>query len=117
MKRWDQLSIIETAELYRKTDLSPAEVVQDIFKRVKEMNEELNIFITLTEESALAAALKAERAFKRKEKQHILAGIPFSVKDLFDTSGVRTTCGSRILNSHIPRKTAPLIRLLDQSGL
>ncbi|MGD6894574.1 amidase [Bacillus infantis] len=116
MKRWDELSIIETAELYRKTDLSPAEVVQDIFKRVKEMNEELNIFISLTEESALAAALKAERAFKRKEKQHILAGIPFSVKDLFDTSGVRTTCGSRILNSHIPRKTAPLIRLLDQFG-
>jgi aspartyl-tRNA(Asn)/glutamyl-tRNA(Gln) amidotransferase subunit A len=116
MKKWHELSILEVANLYRKKELSPVELVQNIFSRLEELDPSLNSFITRLENGALAAAKEAEGFFLRNEPAHILCGIPFSVKDLFDTKGIKTTCGSRILKDNIPETTAPLVALLQGYG-
>jgi len=116
MKQWYELSILEVAELYRKIELSPVEMVRNIFERYKKLEPALNSFITVLETESMAEAEKAERIFLQKKEAHILCGIPFSVKDLYDTEGIRTTCGSIILKNHIPKTTAPLLKQLQTYG-
>jgi aspartyl-tRNA(Asn)/glutamyl-tRNA(Gln) amidotransferase subunit A len=116
MKQWYELSILEVAELYRKRELSPVEMVRNIFERYQKLEPALNSFITLLETESIAEAEKAERMFLQKKEAHILCGIPFSVKDLYDTEGIRTTCGSIILKNHNPKTTAPLVKQLQSYG-
>lgn len=116
MKQWSDLSILQVADLYRKKELSPVELIVSTFERLKEVDLELNSFITILESEAMEAAKEAEAAFLRNEEQHILYGIPYSVKDLYFTKGVRTTCGSRILMDFIPDYTAPLVSSLQNCG-
>jgi aspartyl-tRNA(Asn)/glutamyl-tRNA(Gln) amidotransferase subunit A len=116
MKKWYELSILEVADLYRKRDLSPLELVRNIFERYQVLEPKLNSFITTLETEAIAEAERAENIFSQKKAAHILCGIPFSVKDLYDTEGIRTTCGSIILRNHIPKTTAPLVKQLQSYG-
>jgi aspartyl-tRNA(Asn)/glutamyl-tRNA(Gln) amidotransferase subunit A len=116
MKQWADLSILQVADLYRRKELSPVELIGSTFNRLKEVDPELNSFITTLESEAMEAAKEAESAFLRSEANHVLYGIPYSVKDLYFTKGVRTTCGSRILKDFIPDNTAPLISSLHNCG-
>jgi aspartyl-tRNA(Asn)/glutamyl-tRNA(Gln) amidotransferase subunit A len=116
MKEWYELSISEVAELYRRKELSPVTLIENIFKTLEKLEPELNAFITTLKEEALEAAAKAEGIFLRNEPAHMLCGIPFTVKDLFDTNGIKTTCGSKILKEHIPESTAPLVEELQNYG-
>jgi aspartyl-tRNA(Asn)/glutamyl-tRNA(Gln) amidotransferase subunit A len=116
MKKWSDLSILEVADLYRRKEMSPVEFVGSTFEKLKEVDSKLNSFITVMESEAKEAAKEAEAAFLRNEVKHVLYGIPFSVKDLYFTKGVRTTCGSHILKEYIPDTTAPLVTKLQDSG-
>ncbi|MEH7502998.1 amidase [Neobacillus drentensis] len=116
MKKWYELSILEVADLYRKREMSPVDMVRNIFERYQKLEPELNCFITTLETEAFAEAEKAEKIFLQKKAAHILCGIPFSVKDLYDTEGIRTTCGSIILKNHFPKTTAPLVEQLQSYG-
>jgi aspartyl-tRNA(Asn)/glutamyl-tRNA(Gln) amidotransferase subunit A len=116
MKQCADLSILQVADLYRGKELSPVELIGSTFNRLKEVDPELNSFITTLESEAMEAAKEAESAFLRSEANHVLYGIPYSVKDLYCTKGVRTTCGSRILKDFIPDNTAPLISSLHNCG-
>ncbi|GAM13206.1 amidase [Mesobacillus selenatarsenatis] len=116
MKKWSDLTILEVAELYRRKELSPVELVGSTFERLKEVDSKLNSFITVMESEAKEAAKEAEAAFLRNEVKHVLYGIPYSVKDLYYTQGVRTTCGSKILKGYIPDTTAPLVSRLKNCG-
>ncbi|MCM3666249.1 amidase [Mesobacillus subterraneus] len=116
MKKCSDLSILEVAELYRRKELSPVELVRSTFERLKEVDSKLNSFITVMESEAKQAAKEAEDAFLRNEVKHVLYGIPYSVKDLYYTQGVRTTCGSKILKGYIPDTTAPLVSRLKNCG-
>lgn len=116
MKKWSDLSILEVADLYRQKEMSPVELVGNTFERLKEVDSELNSFITALESEAIEAAKKAETAFLNNKAEHVLYGIPYSVKDLFYTEGVRTTCGSHILKDYIPDITAPLVSKLQDCG-
>jgi aspartyl-tRNA(Asn)/glutamyl-tRNA(Gln) amidotransferase subunit A len=114
--KWPELSISEVAALYRGKELSPIEFVGSTFEKLNEVESGLNSFITKLESEAMEAAKEAETAFLRNESKHVLYGIPYSVKDLYYTKGVRTTCGSRILKDYIPDNTAPLVLRLDNCG-
>ncbi|MEH7885159.1 amidase [Bacillus sp. JJ1609] len=116
MKKWSDLSILEVADLYRRKEMSPVELVGNTFERLKEVDSELNSFITALESEAIEAAKKAETAFLKNKAEHVLYGIPYSVKDLYYTEGVRTTCGSHILKEYIPDTTAPLVSKLQDCG-
>ena len=106
------------AKLYREKALSPIEVVKETLKRLKKLEPTLNAFIEIFEEEALNKARLLETKFVAEEHLSILAGIPFTVKDLFDTKDRVTTCGSRILKANVANQTADVVQLvLEQDSI
>ena len=104
-------TIKEIKKMISQKEISHKEIIQDVYKLVKE-NENLNAFITLSEEKSLK---KAEN-FDNNPSDCSLAGIPIAQKDLFCTKGLRTTCGSKILDNFIPPYTATVIENLENAG-
>ncbi len=104
-------TIKEIKKMISQKEISHKEIIQDVYKLVKE-NVNLNAFITLNEEKSLK---KAEN-FDNNPSDSSLAGIPIAQKDLFCTKGLRTTCGSRILDNFIPPYTATVIENLENAG-
>ena len=80
------LSISALGKLYRARELSPVEVTRALLDRIEKYNRRLNAFITVLEESALAQARQAEQDFMQGVERGLLQGIPFSLKDIFDSS-------------------------------
>src|SRR5271168_3979711 len=87
-------TILELAPLLQQKKISPIELAQQSLERIEKQNPALNAFITVTAESALAAARTAEAEIARGDWRGPLHGIPISLKDLIDTAGVRTTASS-----------------------
>lgn len=109
-------SIPEVAACFRRGDLSPVEVTERALARIQALNPILNAFITVTAEAALAAARQAEAELRAGLDRGLLHGIPVALKDLMDTAGVRTTCGSRILADHAPDRDAAVVAHLRRAG-
>ncbi len=104
-------TIKEIKKMISQKEISHKEIIQDVYKLVKE-NSNLNAFISLNEEKSLK---KAEN-FDNNPSDCSLAGIPIAQKDLFCTKGLRTTCGSKILDNFIPPYTATVIENLENAG-
>ncbi len=104
------------ARLVREKEISPVELVGTYLDRIDRMDPALGAYITVCREAALADARAAEAAAVRGEAQGALHGIPFAVKDQFDTAGVRTTVGSRILEANIPDRDATVVARLRSAG-
>jgi len=85
------ISAADLAKSIRRKKLSPVEVVEDILERIEVINLKINAYVTVIANSALAEAKKAEKAVMKGEELGHLHGVPFSVKDLVFTKGVRTT--------------------------
>ena len=92
------------------------EITQEFLERVKK--DPLNCFITITEEKALEEARKRDRELGRLKPEKVppLYGIPVAIKDNISTEGIRTTCGSKILENYIPVYDATVIQLLKKAG-
>jgi len=111
------LPATELAALIRRKKVSPVEVVDAVLDRVARINPRLNAFVTLTEEPARRDAKAAERAVgKRSAKLGPLHGVPFSVKDLVITRGVRTTFGTPLYRDNVPAEDAPMVERLKAAG-
>ena len=104
-------TIKEIKKMISQKEISHKEIIQDVYKLVKE-NANLNAFITLNEEKSL----KKAEDFDNNPSDCSLAGIPIAQKDLFCTKGLRTTCGSKILDNFIPPYTATVIENLENAG-
>ncbi|MEE2669522.1 MAG: amidase, partial [Gemmatimonadota bacterium] len=76
----------------------------------------LATMVTIAREQALEAAEQADREFAAGQRRSILHGIPYGVKDLLDTTGIRTTWGSRIFMDRVPDRNATVIEKLQDSG-
>jgi aspartyl-tRNA(Asn)/glutamyl-tRNA(Gln) amidotransferase subunit A len=109
-------SISELAPRLRRREISPVEITRECLERVEKLNPSLNTFITVTAESALAAARLAEAEISRGEWRGPLHGIPVALKDLIDTAGVRTTAASALYKDRIPSEDAEVVRRLRQAG-
>ena len=92
----------------RARRLSSVELVRACLGRIEASQPQLNAFISITAEQALAAAQAADQALARGEGG-ALAGVPIGHKDLFCTAGVRTTCGSRMLENFISPYDATVV--------
>lgn len=110
------LSASDLARLIRAKKLSPVEVIKSFLERIEAINPKINAFVTLTAESALAAAKEAEIAIMKGKALGSLHGVPFAVKDLTFTRGVRTTMGSKLLEHFFPDADAIHIERLKQAG-
>ena len=110
------MSATDLAEKVRSRRLSAVEVVQAFLARIDRVNPSLNAYITVCAEQALAEARKADERLFQATKPAPLHGVPFSVKDLVYTAGVRTTSGSRIHEKHVPAVDAISVSRLRAAG-
>ncbi len=110
------LSLHELAGRIRKHEVSPLEVVQAHLQRIESVNPKLFAFIEVTAESAVEEAKKAEAEVSAGRYRGPLHGIPFGVKDIINTAGVRTTNGSSFFREHVPAEDAECIVRLKRAG-
>jgi len=111
-----QLSIAEAAALIGKRKLSPVELTESCMQRIGSLDGRLRAFITVTREDALAAAQQAATAIAGGNYKGPLHGIPIALKDLFDTAGVPTTAGSKIMAERVPTEDAEVTVRLKAAG-
>ena len=106
------LTISDIIEGYKKKEFSVSEVVNSYLDRVNKLNPSLNAFITIDQDNAQEKAKKLDG----KEVTNPLHGIPFGIKDMFLTKGVRTTAASNVLRDYIPPYSATAITRLEENG-
>jgi len=109
-------SIGDLARAIAAKEISPVEVAQAHLDRIAALDPKLKAFITVTADSALAAAKAAEAAVMSGERLGALHGVPLALKDLYCTRGVRTTGGSRILADWVPAEDATVVTRLARAG-
>jgi aspartyl-tRNA(Asn)/glutamyl-tRNA(Gln) amidotransferase subunit A len=96
--------------------VSARELAGEYYKRIAARNGELNAYLTLSEERAYAQADKVDAMVGAAKALPPLAGVPIAVKDVLSTRGVRTTCGSKILENYIPPYDATAVTRLEDAG-
>jgi aspartyl-tRNA(Asn)/glutamyl-tRNA(Gln) amidotransferase subunit A len=109
-------SIVEAAEQIRRQKISPVELLRDCLEAIERLNPTLNAFITVTADSALAEAKKAEQEIQSGKWRGPLHGIPVGLKDLIDTAGIRTTAASTVFRDRIPTEDADVVKKLKTAG-
>ncbi|HEX9223189.1 MAG TPA: Asp-tRNA(Asn)/Glu-tRNA(Gln) amidotransferase subunit GatA [Candidatus Acidoferrales bacterium] len=110
---WTIESVRESLEAKQ---ISARELVSDSYARIERRNPELNAFLTLCPERAYAQAEKIDRLIAEKAPLPLLAGVPMAIKDVISTRGVRSTCGSRILETYTPPYDATAVEWLERAG-
>ena len=110
------LSAADLAAAIRRKKVSPREVVDAVLARI-EKTRILNAFVTLDADGARRAARAAERALtSRSAVLGPLHGVPFSVKDLIITKGMRTTFGTPLHRDNVPTEDAPAVARMKAAG-
>jgi len=110
------LNIESASALIKTRKVSPVELTRACLSRIERLNPQLNAFITVTAESALAEARQAEADIQQHRWRGALHGIPIALKDLVDTAGVRTTAGSELFKDRVPAEDAEVVRRLKAAG-
>jgi len=108
------LATVRDALLGKK--VSARELAQDFYAHIARRNPELNAFLTLCPERAYAQADLVDAAIAKGNPLGPLAGVPVAIKDVISTQGVRTTCGSKILENYTPPYDATAIERLENAG-
>ncbi|MBY0322803.1 MAG: amidase [Reyranella sp.] len=110
------LTIAEAAKLIATKKLSPVELAKTHLDRIKRLDPQLNAFLMVTEERALADA-KAAEARQMSGKLHgKLDGIPIAHKDIYNTAGIRTTAHSKLLKDNVPTRDARTVAKWAEAG-
>src|ERR1051325_1792948 len=110
------LTITAASNLLRQKKLSPVDLTKACLDRIDLLNPTLNAFITITSENAIADAEIAEREIDQGNWRGPLHGIPIGLKDLIDTAGVKTTCGSALFADRVPTENAYIVQRLKRAG-
>ena len=108
-------TIAELSQGLRKREYSSVELTQAFLARIRQYDPTLNCFVTVTGDIALATAQAADAALARGEAGP-LTGIPIGQKDIFCTQGVRTSCGSKMLDKFISPYDATVVERFKQAG-
>jgi aspartyl-tRNA(Asn)/glutamyl-tRNA(Gln) amidotransferase subunit A len=112
-----RLTVHEAASLLARRQVSSLELTRAVLDRLGQVEGHLNAFVTLTPELALEQAREADQRLARGEGVTPLTGIPAAIKDVICTRGVRTTCGSRMLENFVPPYDATVVQRLKAAGL
>ena len=110
------LSIRQAGELIQRGELSPVELTRACLDRIQSTDDRLHSFILLLADEALAQARTAEAEVLRGDYRGPMHGIPFALKDLYDTAGVRTTSGSQVDIDRVPSEDATTTARLKEAG-
>jgi amidase len=102
------LPALEQARLIREGAVSPLEIVEEYLERIERIDAELNSFVTVCADEALAEA--------RDPRPGPFSGVPVPIKDLADTAGIRTTYSSRAYADYVPAEDSALVRRIREAG-
>jgi len=108
-------TLAEISRALENRDISSVEITKAYLDRIAQENADLNAFITVTEDLAMAQAEAADK--KRSEgSAGAFTGIPIAHKDLFCTNGIRTSCGSKMLDNFIAPYNATVVERFNNAG-
>jgi aspartyl-tRNA(Asn)/glutamyl-tRNA(Gln) amidotransferase subunit A len=106
----------ELGPLLKSRKISPVELTDACLAQIAAHDKQINAFLTVTAERARAHAKQAEADIAKGRYKGPLHGIPYAVKDIIATNGIRTTNGSRSTANNVPTADAAVVTRLEQSG-
>lgn len=109
-------SAVELAQMIRDRQLSAVEVLDAHLAQITKHNSKLNAICTLDEENARIRAKQADEALAKGENWGALHGVPVTIKDIFETAGLRTTAGYIPLKDYVPQIDATVVARLKAAG-
>lgn len=92
----------ELSEMLRNKKCSAVELTESVFKRISDVEEKVDAYLTICKDTALEDAKKIDEKLSKGENLHPLAGIPIGIKDNISTKGIKTTCASKMLGEYVP---------------
>ncbi|MFS1516447.1 Asp-tRNA(Asn)/Glu-tRNA(Gln) amidotransferase subunit GatA [Bacillus sp. SCS-151] len=104
--------VSELHKLLHKKDITVTDLVDESYKRINEVEDKVNSFLTLNEENARAYAKQLDEAIGNKDEYGLLFGLPIGLKDNIVTKNLRTTCASKILENFDPIYDATVVKKL-----
>ena len=110
------MSAVKLSEMIRNREVSVMEVTKEALNRINEVDSKINSFITVNEEDALIRAKYIQEQIDSGIFISPIAGVPVGIKDNICTKGIRTTCGSKILENFVPTYNAQVIDNLEKAG-
>ena len=110
-----QLTAHRLHEMLLRREVTCREITESVLKRIEKVEDRIHAYITRMPEQAMQQAARADALFQKGEAGP-LTGIPLAIKDLICTQGVRTTCGSHILENFIPPYDATVVEKLKAAG-
>lgn len=115
-KSFTEFSLQQLSALLDSREISSVELVQSLIEYIKKTEPAIGAFALLTPEHALKQAQKSDERRKKGKQVNIIDGIPFGVKDIFDTKGILTEAGSEIYKGRVPEKDSRVVELLQKNG-
>ena len=109
-----ELTIHELHDLLVKKEVTSREATEALYRRIKEVDKKLRAYLLLTEEEAYRQADQVDRKIAKGEEIGDLSGIPMGLKDILCTRGIRTTCGSKILENYVPFYDGTVVKKLRE---
>ena len=112
----ESINFKKLTNLIRVGDMSPVTLTEYYLNRIHNYNTDLNAFITVLEKDAISEAKIAEKEISNGNYRGPLHGIPYGVKDIINTAGVRTTNGSEKYDNFFPDSDAFCIKKMRDAG-
>ena len=110
-----RLTIHEAHDLLTKGEITSVELTSAVFDRIEEVEDRVGAYITLVRERAMSDAAEADKVIRRG-RGGVLTGIPLAIKDVLCAEGIRTTCGSKILQDFIPPFSSPIVGKFSEAN-
>jgi aspartyl-tRNA(Asn)/glutamyl-tRNA(Gln) amidotransferase subunit A len=109
-----KLTIHQLHDLLVKKEATSKEITEAFYRRIRDVDDKIKAYLILREEEALRQAERVDQKISKGEKIGDLAGVPLGLKDILCTKGIRTTCGSKILERYVPFYDGTVVQKLKE---